>query len=95
MGGFKREKSVQDLLKEQMREREYGGDGGNRDSSGGGGGGGGGDSNDGSGGSEDEGFAGMLDELLQVVLATIGFIFVVNYMMSYFPFFSFCIFLNS
>lgn len=92
MGGFKREKSVQDLLREQMREREYGGDGGNRDSSGGGGGG---DSNDGSGGSEDEGFAGMLDELLQVVLATIGFIFVVNYMMSHFPFFSFCIFLNS
>nr|CAD1836985.1 unnamed protein product [Ananas comosus var. bracteatus] len=42
MGGFKREKSVQDLLREQMREREYGGDGGNRDSSGGGGGGGGG-----------------------------------------------------
>ncbi|XP_072969247.1 uncharacterized protein [Typha angustifolia] len=72
MGGLKGERSVQDLLREQMQDRDFGGDGGNGDSPGSGG--------DGSGDSEDEGLAGIFDELLQVILATIGFIFVYIYM---------------
>lgn len=71
MGNLKKEKSVEDLLKQQIEKQEYfdGGDGGG-DRPGGGGGGG----DDASGGAEDEGIPGILDELGQVVLATMGFI---------------------
>lgn len=71
MGNLKKEKSVEDLLKQQIEKQEYfdGGDGGG-DHPGGGGGGG----DDASGGAEDEGIPGILDELGQVVLATMGFI---------------------
>lgn len=71
MGGFKKEPTVQDLLRKQMQEREFDdGDGGAGNRPGGGG--------DGSGGSEDEGFAGIWDEFVQVFLATVGFIFLVT-----------------
>lgn len=72
--------SIEDVLRQQIEKREFAED---RDGSGGpprgGGGGGGGGGADGSGGSEDEGLSGILDETLQVVLATTGFILLVNY----------------
>ncbi|XP_020578300.1 uncharacterized protein LOC110023306 isoform X2 [Phalaenopsis equestris] len=73
--GLRREKTVQDMFRDQMRQQEFGGDG-NPPWSGGGGGSGG------SGDMEDEGFAGILDETLQVVLATLAFIFVYIYIIK-------------
>ncbi|KAM0946567.1 hypothetical protein DsansV1_C09g0096321 [Dioscorea sansibarensis] len=73
MEGFKKEPSVQDLLKQQMQEQEFGGgDGGDIPRGDGDG--------DGDGDSEDEGFAGIWDEVVQVFLATVAFIFVYIYM---------------
>ncbi|THU46649.1 hypothetical protein C4D60_Mb09t07140 [Musa balbisiana] len=65
VGGFtfRRELTVQDMLRERAQEREFDGDGGDGISGGSGG--------DGSGGPEDEGFAGQFDELLQVIMAVI------------------------
>ncbi|CAN4115199.1 unnamed protein product [Withania somnifera] len=79
MGNLKKEKSVEDLLKQQIEKQEYyeGGDGGG-DRPGGGGGGG----SDSSGGGEDEGIPGILDELGQVVLATMGFILLYIYIIE-------------
>ena len=67
--------SVEDMLRKQIENQEFydGGSGKNPPRGGGGGGGGGG----GDEGSEDEGLRGIMDETLQVVLATIGFIFLV------------------
>lgn len=79
MGNLKKEKSVEDLLKQQIEKQEYydGGDGGgDRPGSGGGGG------SDGFGGAEDEGIPGILDELGQVVLATMGFILLYIYIIE-------------
>ncbi|CAL9781135.1 unnamed protein product [Musa acuminata subsp. burmannicoides] len=64
IGGFGRELTVQDMLREQARQRQFDGNGGDGISRGGGG--------DGSGGPEDEGFAGQFDEFLQVIIAVVG-----------------------
>lgn len=71
MGSFKGQ-SVEDVLREQIAKEEFY-DGGSDENPPRGGGGGG----DGSGESEDEGFAGIIDETIQVILATMGFIFLV------------------
>lgn len=75
MGNLKKEGSIEDVLRQQIEKKEF-----YEERGGGGSGGGGGSSGDGvggSGGSEDEGLDGILDETLQVILATIGFIFLV------------------
>lgn len=74
MRGFREERSVQDVLRDQIRKGEYADEGGSGGGSGGGGGAGGG----GSGDSEDEELDGLLDEIQQVVLATLAFIFLVK-----------------
>lgn len=66
-------KSIEDILQQQIQKGEYYGGSGSKPPGGRGGGSGG----SGPGGSEDGGFAGMSDETVQIVLATIGFIFVV------------------
>ncbi|CAI0396887.1 unnamed protein product [Linum tenue] len=75
-------KSVEDVLKEQMQKQEFydgGGGGGGSPPRGGGGGGGA------SGGSQDDDLPGVLDETLQVVLATVGFILLVRQKIPSFP----------
>lgn len=74
---LKKEPSVEDLLRQQIEKQEFyeddgGSSGGNRP------GGGDGDS----GGTDDEGLTGILDELLQVILATLGFIFLYIYIID-------------
>ncbi|CAI9760921.1 unnamed protein product [Fraxinus pennsylvanica] len=78
MGNLKKERSVEDVLKQQIQKQEYY-DGGNGGKTPGGSGGGGGD---GFGESEDESLSGMLDEFMQVVLATIGFVFLYIYIID-------------
>lgn len=73
MGNFKKDQSIEDVLKQQIQKQEYYGDGDPPGKPPGGGGGGGG----GFGEAEDEGFSEMLDEFTQVILATLGFIFLV------------------
>ncbi|KAK8515702.1 hypothetical protein V6N13_139329 [Hibiscus sabdariffa] len=81
MGNFGKQQSIEDVLRQQMEKQEfaYEGSGKNPPGNGGGGGGGGGD---GFGGSEDESLSGIFDETLQVVLATIGFIFLYVYIIT-------------
>jgi len=70
MADAKKPRPIQDLLKEQMaklREQASGGGGGNGNRRGGSGG---------SGGPEDESFKETLDEIVQVILATVAFILV-------------------
>lgn len=65
--------SIEDLLRQQIEKGEYydgGGSGGRKPPRGGGGGGG-------FGGFWDKSFGGMSDEILQVVLAAIGFLVLV------------------
>ncbi|KAK8543407.1 hypothetical protein V6N13_136081 [Hibiscus sabdariffa] len=80
IGNFGKQQSVEDLLRQQMEKREYYNEGGGKIPPGGGGGSGG--SGDGFGGSEDESLSGIFDETLQVVLATIGFIFMYVYIIT-------------
>lgn len=80
IGKFKGQNSIEDVLRRQIEKGEYydsGGDGGDKPPGGGGNSGSGGSSPDGSGDPEDESLAGMLEESLQVFLATLGFIFLV------------------
>ncbi|KAL5848384.1 hypothetical protein ACOSQ4_006397 [Xanthoceras sorbifolium] len=76
MENFSKGQSIEDVLRQQMENKEYyvGGNGGKNPPRGGGGGNGGG--RDGSGGSGDE---GVMHETMQVILATIGFIFLYIY----------------
>lgn len=85
MGNLGKGQSIEDVLRQQIQKQEfYDGDGGKSPPRRGGGGGGGG----GSGESEDEGISGIMDETVQVVLATIGFIVLVNYLFLFLFFFS-------
>ena len=70
MGSFKGQ-SIEDMLRQQIEKREFYDGGSEKNPPSGGGGG------DGSGESEDEGLVGIIDETMQVILATIGFIFLV------------------
>ncbi|PRQ48903.1 hypothetical protein RchiOBHm_Chr2g0115921 [Rosa chinensis] len=88
MGNLKKESSIEDVLRKQIEKKEFYKDkdsatrGGGRGRGGGGGAGGrGGGGAEGSSGS-DEGFAGIIDETFQVILATIGFIFLYVYIIS-------------
>lgn len=66
------------MLKRQIEKREYYDEGGIPPGGKGGGGSGGSGGFGGLGGSEEEGFSGVLDETIQVVMATLGFIFLVR-----------------
>uniref|UniRef100_A0A803M7Z9 Glycine-rich protein n=2 Tax=Chenopodium quinoa TaxID=63459 RepID=A0A803M7Z9_CHEQI len=74
--------SVEDLLKQQIEKREFYDEGGNPPGGRGGGSGGGGGGFGDLGGSEEEGFSGVLDETVQVILATFGFIFLYMYIIN-------------
>ncbi|KAG2309583.1 hypothetical protein Bca4012_081469 [Brassica carinata] len=78
-------KSVEDMLRDQIQKKDFydAESGGNAPPRGGGGGGGnGGERPEGSGGEEDGGLAGIVDETLQVVFATLGFIFLYTYIIN-------------
>lgn len=79
VGNLKKEPSVEELLRQQIQKQEYFDDGGTsgKPPGGGGGGGGGGGDGFGFGEAEDGGLSGMWKEFSQVMLATMGFVFVV------------------
>lgn len=74
--GLQQKDVVQNILRDQIKRREFGGDAGDGNPPGRRGGGGGGGSAD---GTEGDGSDGILEETLQVFLATIAFILVYIY----------------
>lgn len=76
MGNFKKNQSIEDVLKQQIQKQEYYDDGGGKPPRGGGG------SGDGFGEADDEGLSGIWDESVQVILATVGFIFLYIYIIE-------------
>ncbi|RDX87363.1 hypothetical protein CR513_31170, partial [Mucuna pruriens] len=76
--------SIENVLRRQIEKGEYydSGGGGANPPGGGGSSGSGGNDPDGFGESEDESFAGMWEENLQVILATLGFIFLYIYIIT-------------
>nr|GMD38641.1 uncharacterized protein LOC109192464 [Ipomoea batatas]GME10157.1 uncharacterized protein LOC109192464 [Ipomoea batatas] len=79
LGSFKKEQSIEDVLRQQIKKQEFFDDGG---TGGGGLGGGGGGSGGGSSGSGDENTSDdELDELFQVTMATLGFIYTYIYIL--------------
>ncbi|KAG6531217.1 uncharacterized protein LOC122049048 isoform X2 [Zingiber officinale] len=79
-GSFRRELTVQDMLRQQERQKQFYGDGDDGISGRGGGGGGGG--GDGSNGPDDEGFAGKFDEFVQVFLAILGIVLLYIFLLN-------------
>ncbi|MBA0671318.1 hypothetical protein Goklo_029445, partial [Gossypium klotzschianum] len=81
IGNFGKKQSIEDVLRQQIEKQDYydEGSGQNPPRGGGGGSSGGGD---GFGESEDEGPSGILDETMQVILATLGFIFLYVYIIT-------------
>ncbi|XP_076899183.1 uncharacterized protein LOC143552981 [Bidens hawaiensis] len=78
MSSFKKEPSLEDVLRQQMERKEYyDGD------PPGGGDGGGGDGGGGFGGTDDEGFDGLLDDILQVTLAILALIVLYLYIIRH------------
>ncbi|XP_071689895.1 uncharacterized protein [Rutidosis leptorrhynchoides] len=75
MSSFKKEQSLEDVLRQQMEKGDY--YDGDPPSGGGGGGGSGG-----FGGTEDEGFAGILDDILQATLAILALIVMYLYIIA-------------
>lgn len=80
VSNFKKEPSVEELLRQQIQKQEFYDDNGSGGDNSGSGGGGSGDGS-GSGESDDESLSGILDETLQVILATLGFIFLVSFLL--------------
>ncbi|XP_022755991.1 uncharacterized protein LOC111303811 [Durio zibethinus] len=81
IGSFGEQQSIEDVLKQQIEKQEYfDEDSGKNPPRGGGGNGGFGGG--GSGGSKDEGHSGILDETLQVILATFAFILLYLYIIT-------------
>lgn len=79
MGNFKKDQSIEDVLKQQIQKQEYFDDGGTPGKPPGGGGGGGGG---GFGEAEDGGLSEMWDEFTQVMLATLAFVFLYIYIIE-------------
>ncbi|XP_074566487.1 uncharacterized protein LOC141823115 [Curcuma longa] len=73
-GSFRRELTVQDMLREQERQRQFYGNGDDGISGRGGG--------DGSNGPGDEGFAGKFDEFVQVFLAILGIVLLYIFLLN-------------
>ncbi|KAL6227832.1 hypothetical protein ACLB2K_001788 [Fragaria x ananassa] len=87
-GNLKEELSIENVLRKQIEKKEFYKDktsvkrgGGNHGGIRGGGGNGGG-GNGGSSGSDGRGFGGIINETLQVILATIGVVFLYVYIIS-------------
>nr|KJB82411.1 hypothetical protein B456_013G194600 [Gossypium raimondii] len=74
IGNFGKKQSIEDVLRQQIEKQDYYDEGSGQNPPRGGGGGSS-SGGDGFGESEDEGLSGILDETVQVIVATLGFIF--------------------